>query len=62
LRLYGPAAESERTARERSLARDRQTRPVMTQRTMLRELASPTVLLLCMAYFCLVNSLNTFAT
>jgi hypothetical protein len=34
----------------------------MTQRTMLWELASPTVLLLCMAYFCLVNSLNTFAT
>jgi ACS family 4-hydroxyphenylacetate permease-like MFS transporter len=62
LRLYGPAAESQRTARERSLARDRQTRPIMTQRTMLQELASPTVLLLCMACFCLVNWLNTFAT
>jgi ACS family 4-hydroxyphenylacetate permease-like MFS transporter len=29
---------------------------------MLQELGSPTVLLLCLAYFCLVNSLNTFAT
>jgi hypothetical protein len=62
LRLYGPAAESERTARERSLARDRQTRPVTAQRTMLQELASPTILLLCLADFCLVNFLNTFAT
>jgi len=52
----------ERATLERSLARDRQARPVTAQRTMLQELASPTVLLLCLAYFCLVNSLNTFAT
>jgi ACS family 4-hydroxyphenylacetate permease-like MFS transporter len=52
----------ERATLERSLARDRQAKPLAVQRTMLQELASPTVVLLCLAYFCLVNSLNTFAT
>jgi ACS family 4-hydroxyphenylacetate permease-like MFS transporter len=52
----------ERGILERSIARDREAKPLTVQRTMLQELGSPTVLLLCLAYFCLVNSLNTFAT
>jgi ACS family 4-hydroxyphenylacetate permease-like MFS transporter len=52
----------ERATLERSLARDREDKPQPVQRTILQELGSPTVLLLCLAYFCLVNSLNTFAT
>jgi ACS family 4-hydroxyphenylacetate permease-like MFS transporter len=52
----------ERATLQRSLARDGAARPQTMQRTMLQELGSPTVLLLCLAYFCLVNSLNTFAT
>jgi ACS family 4-hydroxyphenylacetate permease-like MFS transporter len=52
----------ERATLERSLARDSEARPVAVPLTMLQELGSATVLLLCLAYFCLVNSLNTFAT
>ncbi len=52
----------ERGILERSIARDHQGKHAPVQRTMLQELGSPTVLLLCLAYFCLVNSLNTFAT
>jgi ACS family 4-hydroxyphenylacetate permease-like MFS transporter len=54
--------QRERATLERSLARDRETKQLTVQRTMPQELGSPTVLLLCLAYFCLVNSLNTFAT
>jgi ACS family 4-hydroxyphenylacetate permease-like MFS transporter len=54
--------QGERATLARSLARDRDDKRPTPQRTMLQELGSPTVLLLCLAYFCLVNSLNTFAT
>jgi ACS family 4-hydroxyphenylacetate permease-like MFS transporter len=53
---------NERATLERSLARDAEAKPLAVPRTMLQELGSATVLLLCLAYFCLVNSLNTFAT
>jgi ACS family 4-hydroxyphenylacetate permease-like MFS transporter len=53
---------NERATLERSLARDTEAKPSALPRTMLQELGSATVLLLCLAYFCLVNSLNTFAT
>ncbi|MBV9064995.1 MAG: MFS transporter [Methylobacteriaceae bacterium] len=53
---------NERATLERSLARDAEAKPSAVPRTMLQELGSATVLLLCLAYFCLVNSLNTFAT
>jgi len=55
-------SETERTALQRRLAREDAIAPPAQAGGMWRELASPNVLLLSLTYFCLVNSLNTYAT
>lgn len=53
---------AERDGLQRRLDVENQAAPEPVSTSMWRELLGPTVLLLSLVYFCLVNSLNTFAT